>query len=221
MAQATDRITATSQSSKLPRSCSTEADAVLFGQTFFGSFDFDAQITDWDRVTLGGYTLPGKADVSGHGIDYQMDTKKPSGANGATTSNMGREVGRFEIKLHLWTASQWARFCALLPKLMRMKNQKLEVVTVVHPAINVLGIDGLMINKIGVPHTGHQPGIIEIDFSCIEFLPPSKTNVTVTARTAYDSSMDRMDKNSQSIAGFSPDDSDMSQETPSMDQGEP
>lgn len=160
----------------VPESVSTAADAELYGD-----------LRDpWDIVILGDWKLPGIADVGGHGIEHQIDVKKSPGKDGATITDLGRELAKIEIKLQMWTKGQWAEF-SRQSMALQVKDPKggLTPIDVRHPAINAIGVRSLVVNRIRTPQVGrHQPGVIVVELECTEFRPPATGNVTNTPKAS-------------------------------------
>jgi hypothetical protein len=159
-------------------SASTPGDAVLFPVDALGV---------WDVVELAGQPLPGFAEVMGPGLEHQFDIKKSPGANGATITDLGRDLAKFEIKLTMWTEQQWGKWAGLKSVLQPLQTNSLRLgaVDIKHPAVNSLGITSVYVTRVGMPHRGHVVGTFEVDLGCLEFRPASKAPATKTITPAY------------------------------------
>lgn len=155
----------------MPATASLDADAKAFGDAL------DA----WNKVYLGGRLLPGRAVVSGDGVEHSIDVKKSPGKNGATITDTGRDIAKVIIKLTLWTPAQWREAKDLRDFLQPLsKDKKLQGLDVQHPALNWAGVDSLYVYKVGFPQLGSQAGTIELELSCLEYRKGSTTDVTNT-----------------------------------------
>ena len=155
----------------LPGTATLEADAQAFGD----------RRDPWNRVVLGGIVLPGRAEVSGTGLEHLLDVKKAPGKRGVTITDLGRDVGKYEIKLVLWGDDQWKEARDLRKTLQPLtKDKKLQALDIQHIALNWLGVNSVYVYKIGVPQPGTAMGTIEIALSCLEYTKQSGDDVTNT-----------------------------------------
>ena len=156
-------MTATGAAS-LPGAASTDADAKAFAQ----------KLDAWNTVVLGGRPLPGLCEVSGDGVEHAIDVKKVPGKKKITITDLGRDVGKYTIKIVIWTQTQWQDAQGLRDFLQPLSNGgDLQALDVQHVALNWLGVKSLFINKVGVPHLGSRPGTVEIDLHALEYVAPS------------------------------------------------
>jgi hypothetical protein len=148
----------------LPGTSSTGTDAGAYAN----------RLDPWDVVVLAGRTMPGRAEVTGKGVSHQIDIKKALGNHGAVFTDNGAELGKFDIKLHMWTDAQWIAFQAIRPLLQPTTPKgKLQAVDVEHPAINGIGVRSIYVTRVGIPEVGrHEKGVVVVDIECLEFAPP-------------------------------------------------
>ncbi len=134
------------------------------------------RLSPWDTVFVAGQPLPGVARVGGKGVEHQVDVKKSPGRDGATFTDLGRDLSRFTITLVLQSQVDWDGFESMRSSLQPLsKTGRLQALSVAHPAINALGVTSLYFTRIGVPHPGSVIGTFEVELETIEFRPPKKT----------------------------------------------
>lgn len=168
------------QADALPGASSTGTDA--------GSYD-GKRLDPWDVVVLAGRVMPGRAEVTGKGVSHQIDIKKAPGGHGATFTDNGRELGKFDIKLHMWTDAQWIAFQSIRSLLQpKTPRGKLKPVDVEHPAINGIGVRSIYVTRVGIPEVGrHDKGVVVVDIECLEFAPPPPgVNATNTPKASIE-----------------------------------
>jgi hypothetical protein len=163
----------------LPNSSAVAGDASAYGD----------RRDPWDVVLVAGRKLPGRAEVGGKGVSHQIDIKKVPGTAGSTFTDLGRELARFDIKLHLWSDAQWIEFQQIRSLLQPKKpDGKLDPVDVQHPGINGIGVRSLYVTRVGMPDIGrHERGVVVVDIECLEYAATPATNVTKTPKRSIES----------------------------------
>lgn len=141
----------------------------------------------WDVVYLAQQPLPGVCTLSGPGVEHSIDIKKASGKDGATITDLGRDLAKFTIKVLMWHASQWDALRKMRASLQPLTSgRKLKPVDVQHPALDFLGIASVYVKRVGIPQIGSKPGTVEVELECLEFRLPSAGDVTTTPDHALD-----------------------------------
>lgn len=134
------------------------------------------RLSAWDTVFVAGVALPGLARVSGKGVEHTIDVKKSPGKDGATFTDLGRELAHFSIVLVLQSQEEWDAFETSRSTLQPLNaTGKLQALSVAHPVINVLGVRSLYFTRIGVPHPGSVIGTYEVELETLEYKPPKAT----------------------------------------------
>lgn len=139
------------------------------------------KLSEWDSVSVGlpplpPSPLPGLARVRGKGCEHRIDTKKCPGKDGATFTDLGRELAQFTITLVLTAQSEWDDFCAATATLQALlPTGGLQPLPISHPAINAIGIRSVYFTRVGMPHPGSVVGTFEVELECLEFRPPKET----------------------------------------------
>lgn len=144
----------------------------------------------WNTVTLAGIELPGvcKVDVE---RERSIDVKKPSGADGATTTDKGAKPAEVKITWVLWndvdeefTEEQWASAQEILAVLEpRPGAVKTPVpLDIAHPMAALRSVSSVVIKKIDTPDVDDD-GLLTIKLECVEWRPP-KPKGTSTPKKA-------------------------------------
>lgn len=124
----------------------------------------------WDTCFLGGFRLPGVAQVSVK-TERKIDRKPAVGKNGASLTDQGGHPGEVKITIQMTEKSDWDAWCKLEPILNPTKSKPAARV-VVHPRTEAAGITAIVVEGIegGMP----ENGILKIDLKCVEWFPATK-----------------------------------------------
>jgi len=134
----------------------------------------------WDTVQLGGFTLPGAADIDGD-LEDKMDVKDAGGSDGASITIKGRQPAALTIVLRIWTRAQWKLFEPIFEQLYPTPGTIRKPYDIVHPKTKLARIKSVLIRKISLPKRSPD-GLVTVTFTCLEFLLPSKKKVTSTPK---------------------------------------
>jgi hypothetical protein len=127
----------------------------------------------WDFCWLGDALLPGIASLEVTKT-RSVDVKKSRGTDGATLSDDGYEPARVTVRLRMWTAEQWAAYQDLLPQIDPQRPGGLrEPVAIVHPEVNVRGIDTVYVTSISGSSPERGGAKVET-IECIQWFPQPK-----------------------------------------------
>lgn len=131
---------------------------------------------EWDQLILGGATWPGVWEIRGDGVERDIDLKKSKGSDQATLEDNGYKNGKFDAVGIIYNDDQWRELQALLPDVHpRRKGGDRKALQIIHPQVNVLGIDSAYLTKIRIPEldkTHGGPMVITLSF--IEWVPKPK-----------------------------------------------
>ena len=140
----------------------------------------------WDCLYVAGILMPGLLRMNGHGLKHDLQVKKAAGYNGATVTDLGRELVRFSATLILSCQQDWDEFVRVVPKLQPTRPNKgtgkmeLEPVTVAHPSLEPSNVTSAKVERIGIPHPGHVVGTYEVDIEFLEHRVPTKMRASGT-----------------------------------------
>lgn len=129
----------------------------------------------WDTVIIGGLKMPGIARVSG-GIGRKINTQAiPGDESGGTQTDLGYDGGRATITLKFWTQEHLDTFGLFADKYRPKKDEeKPAPLDVIHPALAVVGMRSLTLEKLGLPEPTSSPGVYEAVLDFLEFIPEIK-----------------------------------------------
>lgn len=128
----------------------------------------------WWSVSLGGYTLPGNAELSVVN-KLTLDKGKSPGKDGASVTPKGREPRDISIKLRLWTdeqLSQWVQLKAFIGTCTPGREQVKYEIT--HPWCAANCVQYVYVDSITEPQPS-QKGDVTIDIHCTEAVDPVPT----------------------------------------------
>jgi hypothetical protein len=153
----------------------------------------------WDTVTLAGIALPGlcKVDVE---RERTVDVKKPSGADGAVTTDKGAKPAKVKITWLLWddvdenaAEELWAQAQEIMAVLEpRPGAVKAPVpLDIAHPMAALRSVRSVVITKVDTPDIDDD-GLLKITLECVEWAPPKpKATNTFKKSDYYDDGISR------------------------------
>lgn len=129
----------------------------------------------WDVVKIGGIALPGVAIPTG-GVGRKIDTAEVPGSDtGATQTDLGYEGSAVTVRVRMWTQAHLDAYAQIVKKFRpRRGESKPKPVDVIHPALAVLEIRLLTIQRMGVPEPSQEAGIYEASIEFLEFISEVK-----------------------------------------------
>jgi hypothetical protein len=147
----------------------------------------------WQRVTLAGVELPGFCAVRSSKTRKVLTVAGPK-ADAEELVDTGGEAGDVSIVCYLWTAEHLAIYEDLLDALALQGGTRADPqpVDVLHPGLNVVGIDSIYVALHTVPEPSSLPGVYEFTIQASEFKPKQnrpKTKETVKPLSASKASL--------------------------------
>jgi hypothetical protein len=141
----------------------------------------------WDLVYVSGQPLPGLCKVRGLPT-LAFDKKKSGGSDGAVITVNGYIPGPIEVECLLWTREQWSFFQVIAAQIWTKPAKKTEAaklaVAISHPALDLWGINAVVVIGVSVPEMGPVPQTRVIKIKCVEYVPlAGKKSKTVRAIT--------------------------------------
>lgn len=164
---------------------------VIYGST---GLDHWADPGDpWDRMQLGPANLPGVWEITSGECARQVDHKKTKNKDGAHIKDLGVLPSRFAARGRMYTRADWQEMQKIIPMINPKKAGGLRFpLTIFHPAISVLGVTTIYIERIRPPEV--KDGILEFTFDMIEWTAEpkeAKTSTDVAAKNAAQSAAQR------------------------------
>ena len=151
------------------------------------------QVNEWDRVTIGGQTMPGLAHVEAK-PQCKTDHKDAPGSHGANPTFHGYKPAPVTITLTVWTPAQWNDLETAIKRLWpAATKQKPKPVDVYHPALAVVSIKSIVIMGIDTPKDGKFHGSKVITIHAVEFLPSSGKPATTTPKASLATLLKRIE----------------------------
>ena len=130
------------------------------------------EAAEWDRLTIGGYVMPGVWDVE-TACKRNIDKKKAKGVDGARITDQGYELPELELVGRLTSRVQWELLQTMIAGLHpRQKGGKREKYVIDHPKTRLLGINAIYITEVRSPRL--ERGIMTIVLRAIEYVPPGQ-----------------------------------------------
>jgi hypothetical protein len=138
---------------------------------------FDDVDGSWDRMQIGPRVMPGVWEVVSGECARQVDHKKTKGKDGARIKDLGVLPGRFQLKGRMCTEADWDVLQDVIPEINPKKKGGLRnPVTIFHPAVALLGITTIYVERIRPPEVSH--GILTITMDVIEWTKSPKPTKT-------------------------------------------
>jgi hypothetical protein len=130
--------------------------------------------TDWGNLQLGSNTLPGKWEVEGE-VSRKVDVKERKDEDGATIKDQGYSNADITLVGRFATKEQFEQLQKALKEIHpRRKGAARDPLSIVHPALDTLGVSTVYVLAIETPKLGDD-GIVEIRIKCLEFVKPKPT----------------------------------------------
>lgn len=141
----------------------------------------NAHLSPWDICLLDGLQLPGLCQVQSK-RRRRLDVKKTKGSPGATITFCGTDPADVMITCRIWTQTHLDVYQFVVGLLSpTAKDAKFTAIDIDHPSLTLLGIHSVVIQHVDGLQPSSVKGVWETKISCIEYIPPSKKNVTKTA----------------------------------------
>lgn len=141
----------------------------------------NAQLPAWQTVRLAGETLPGLCEVTGK-LGKRFDVKKSKGSQFSTLTHQGQDPAEIRVVETIWTRQQLLALWSILPLLQNatasLANGQIQACEVRHPALDLMGINTVVVRGLGLPKLEKDTLKLEIDL--LEYRPKDGRNVTGT-----------------------------------------
>lgn len=155
----------------------------------------------WDTVTVAGMKSPGLIPKGGLRCPrkFKWDTKEGKGAQGGTSTFVGRPLPDGSLKLQFWLTAHFLEWSFFLPLLKYDPTKRApSAVDIYHPSLADLDISSIVVDEIGnIEHAGD--GLYEVEVKFHEYSPPPKASAVSTPTK----SKDGPDPFDQAAAGLS------------------
>lgn len=144
-----------------------------------------AEPRGWDRVTIGGFVLPGKARVTSGGVAIKVDPKSKNGTNGSRPTYHGDEAQEVDVEVDVWEDEDLERL-AEITRQLRRPGMKGKPVAFDAPQVRDLEIDHVVVERIGPLMDSGERGHKRRTFKCRHWLPSGakKKSVSTTAKSS-------------------------------------
>lgn len=136
-------------------------------------------VSAWERVTLAGFELPGVCEVSSPGRIRKVTTYSGPGDEVEELVDLGAQASEVRIVVRVWAPAQlaqWEIFCRYYGQLMAQARQGDDVgdasapaMEIVHPGLNIAGINSVYITQVSVLAPGAVRGMMEATISGTEY----------------------------------------------------
>ncbi len=156
----------------------------------------------WDKVILGGFTLPGVARVEDAKAARALDSKRAKGRSGASLVDEGYTPAEFAVVLTVYEAAHLRELEQILPKIRPARGSKPEALSIAHPALDLLGISSCYVKQVGQLEDKGR-GIMELRLGLIEFAPLSGSGGGTGAGKVSGPGLSPKDADNSGESGFS------------------
>ena len=167
----------------------------------------------WDSVRIGSVRTPGVCEVTVQKVRI-VDKKKAPGSDGARLTATGIEPGTGDIELTIWTPEQLRTLQSVWAQISPPSNKRPKGVPasapwppafdVAHPVFKAHAIKSIVVIGAEGPKPGRVRGSRIFTIKWIEYLAPSKKNVTHSPVASKGSTLDEPAKGSYPTPGSNP-----------------
>jgi hypothetical protein len=141
----------------------------------------------WDTITIQGVTWQGLFEIDGAALRFKLDPKDAPGIVGQTTTKQGSKPKPFRITFFEFADSRWPAFLSFLQTVLPASSttqlkQSAVPVSIQTPALDLVGIDSVLVEEIGAPkkNAGPTRDMLSITLSVLPYQPPVLQNATAT-----------------------------------------
>jgi len=121
--------------------------------------------------------MPGVWEITSGQCERQVDHKKTKNKDGAHIKDMGVLPGRFSARGRMVAEADWEILQQVMPDInLRKHGAEKSPLAIFHPAIALLGINVVYVERVRVPEL--RNGILEIQLDLIEWSEPAATAAT-------------------------------------------
>jgi hypothetical protein len=178
-----------------------DLDPNVYGQSAYNPFWEAPQDawSPWDIATVNDMPVPGIVSVRAH-RKHRLDIKPTVGADGATTTLLGFLPAEIEISCRMWTQRHLQQYENLVSSILQTlkiamygpapqkggapSQRDQAAFTASHPALAVMGISSLCLERLEPPTLAEQPQVMRALFHFREFIPIANNQSPKTAKAA-------------------------------------
>lgn len=133
--------------------------------------------SEFDYVVINGAYFVCGSDFPEADKGRKLDAKSANGSDGGRIIDKGYDLAKVTITLKLWLREHFALWNEIVPELIPRPGRNRAVVRVVHPALAMLNIEDVVIEKLGsLKHAGK--GLFSVKITALEYHPPTSANAT-------------------------------------------
>jgi hypothetical protein len=144
---------------------------------------WDDEDAAWDLLYLNEQLMPGVWEIVSGECSRQVDHKKTKDKDGAKIRDLGLLPARFTAKGQIVTREDWRALQAMLPIINpRTPGKERSPLTIYHPAITLIGVQIVYVEKLRVPEV--KKGILEVQIDLLEWTEPKAAKVKVVPKSA-------------------------------------
>lgn len=121
----------------------------------------------WDRIKLGGATLPGTCEITGGSLGVREDIVEEDGGK-TRVNTLNYQPAEVEVTISMWTQAHFDKFKEIVKLYRPRKDGERPVLEVLHPWLEIYGITALYIIDIKLPRKV-RVGMYEAAISLREF----------------------------------------------------
>lgn len=139
----------------------------------------ERRITAWERVSLGGFDLPGRCTVASPGRVRKVRTNSGPGDEAEEIIDLGASAAEVQIVVQVWTQPhlrRWEDFNDIYQRqLAKVRAEKVKgeadapAMDVVHPGLNLAGIRSIYVYQVSVLAPSGTKGVMESTILGTEF----------------------------------------------------
>ncbi len=139
--------------------------------------------SEWNTAQVGEDWLPGIIKITGLEPQREIERKHAKGEDGESLKDNGKPAVDFTIEVQLADKVDWIGWCKVYPKLdPRRKGAAKTPLAILHPLVNMVGINNVYIDKISPDWPDAESGMTW-RIHCIEWLPaPKKTKANASGK---------------------------------------
>lgn len=142
-----------------------------------GLLHWDDPSAPWDRLQLGTFVMPGIWEITSGECARQVDHKKTKDKDGARIKDLGLLPPRFSARGRMVSPEDWDSLQQIIPDINpRKKGGPKFPLSIFHPAVALLGVNTIYVERIRPPEL--KDGVLEIQIDMIEFAEPKETKIS-------------------------------------------
>jgi hypothetical protein len=146
-------------------------------------------VTPWERVSIGGTELPGRASVLSAGRVRKIQRAGGPGDEAEQIIDVGALAADIQIIVQIWTLQHlrvWEAFSVQMQKMIeiaRASKTAAPAMDVDHPGLNLVGISSLYIYQVSVLQPSNVRGVMESTILATEYRPRLRAATQAVAPT--------------------------------------